>query len=488
MTSSHNFRYGQPATSYWVDIADGLNGTQKKLLMGGTISAWGDEYCYIAYCIHPGQYPSAHALFPPSADALFHQSIIGYSFPRAAVGGGSFWHYTEDLKAQAEEFAYTVDAVTARLISRNVPSCPSECHCDAATRCGKPYVPTGEGTGDADEKDAKPVLSLPELLSLRDTGTTSTNANTNASTNANANANMATGGGCMPQFAPMPGFQCAGGDGSQVLHETMHSSGDCCAYCSANADPYLLGCTAWSYATTTATCTVTLGQTRGTKPTPNANAVCGYLVNVPAAPAWLDTAVYEYESDTRESVLHEKMGAYSETHKCTYPNATHAARDTFGAHCESIAPSAPFEVHSDRSAYCLTCNGTPNGDPTANAIGTFCARDGSRYMRVVYADSECKAALPRAEQNGSAACRTVDSNKPCGEDLRLQLSETCTVGRMCAAKEPPVTKACHSGFGGQCDRSTPPCTGDSCHEVQLGGRESISASNQRIWFQRLAVV
>lgn len=48
--------YGQPAEKYWVDIADGLNDTQRSLLMGGSVSAWGDEYCYIAYC-------SAYALF-----------------------------------------------------------------------------------------------------------------------------------------------------------------------------------------------------------------------------------------------------------------------------------------------------------------------------------------------------------------------------------------------------------------------------------------
>lgn len=64
--------YGQPYSSYWVDIASGMNASQRNFLHGGSISAWGDEYCYVAYCIHPGQYPSAHALFPPSADALFH--------------------------------------------------------------------------------------------------------------------------------------------------------------------------------------------------------------------------------------------------------------------------------------------------------------------------------------------------------------------------------------------------------------------------------
>lgn len=42
--------YGQPASKYWVDIADGLNASQRALLLGGSVSAWGDEYCYIAYC------------------------------------------------------------------------------------------------------------------------------------------------------------------------------------------------------------------------------------------------------------------------------------------------------------------------------------------------------------------------------------------------------------------------------------------------------
>lgn len=68
--------YGQPYTSYWVDIASGMNASQQSLLRGGSISAWVDEYCYIAYCIHPGKYPSAHALFPPSRDAEFHESIL----------------------------------------------------------------------------------------------------------------------------------------------------------------------------------------------------------------------------------------------------------------------------------------------------------------------------------------------------------------------------------------------------------------------------
>ena len=91
--------YDQPYSSYWVDIASGMNASQRALLRGGSVSAWGDEFCYVAYCIHPDKKPAAHALFPPSADGLFHQSVLGLSFPRAAVGAGSFWNYVSSLDA-----------------------------------------------------------------------------------------------------------------------------------------------------------------------------------------------------------------------------------------------------------------------------------------------------------------------------------------------------------------------------------------------------
>jgi len=153
--------YGGGYPSYWVDIASGMNATQRSLLRGGSVSAWVDEYCYIAYCIHEGQFPSAHALFPPSADALFHQSIIGYSFPRAAVGAGSFWNYLSEFKAAGGDGAFqaTYDAMNSRLIQRGVPSCPSECHCDAASRCGTPYI----------NETVPPIrtLSKQELFELR---------------------------------------------------------------------------------------------------------------------------------------------------------------------------------------------------------------------------------------------------------------------------------------------------------------------------------
>lgn len=127
------------------------------IVLCSAVVSGGDEYCYIAYCIHPDKKPSAHALFPPSADALFQESILGYSFPRASVGGGSFWHYTDDVHASSAEFIVTYEAMNTRLIQRHVPSCPNECHCDASSRCGTPY---------ANETDAGSVLTLEELLAL----------------------------------------------------------------------------------------------------------------------------------------------------------------------------------------------------------------------------------------------------------------------------------------------------------------------------------
>ena len=109
--------YGQPWESYWVDIASGfVDEKQEDLLRGGIVSAWGDEYCYVAYCIHLDKFPSAHALFPPSADNLFHESIIGVAFPRTAVAAGSYWNYVEDVSAV--DLATAVEVMNARITSR----------------------------------------------------------------------------------------------------------------------------------------------------------------------------------------------------------------------------------------------------------------------------------------------------------------------------------------------------------------------------------
>ncbi len=64
--------------------------------------------------------------------------------------------------------------MNARLISRGVPSCPSECHCNAASRCGKPYVNEKEEEGEEGEKGVEEgekrktkTLTKEELFALR---------------------------------------------------------------------------------------------------------------------------------------------------------------------------------------------------------------------------------------------------------------------------------------------------------------------------------
>lgn len=145
--------YDQPADRYWVDIASGTDPSRRRLLRGGIVSAWGDEYCYVAYCIHLDKFPSAHALFPPSADALFHKSILGVAFPRAAVGAGSFWNWNASVTSS--QLDGSIAALNARLIARGVPACPSNCTCNAASRCGVPYA-----------NESVATLPLEELLSL----------------------------------------------------------------------------------------------------------------------------------------------------------------------------------------------------------------------------------------------------------------------------------------------------------------------------------
>jgi hypothetical protein len=137
--------YQQPWQKYWFDMSSGLNSTQRSLLRGGVVSAWTDEYCYISFCIHEGKYPAAHALFPPSADPLFHRSILAYSFPRAAVAAGSFWHYNASMNDTSPELAQSVRRMNDRIIRRGLPSCPNDCKCDAARFCGAPYANESHG-------------------------------------------------------------------------------------------------------------------------------------------------------------------------------------------------------------------------------------------------------------------------------------------------------------------------------------------------------
>lgn len=100
--------------SMWYDIAHSLEPGRRRLVLGGSLSLWSDNYCSgtvecggWAYC--PGSKWPAGAPFPSEGgnttacvsgigwmqdeknDAAFIQSAGGLLFPRSNVGAGAFW-------------------------------------------------------------------------------------------------------------------------------------------------------------------------------------------------------------------------------------------------------------------------------------------------------------------------------------------------------------------------------------------------------------
>jgi len=132
--------YGMSWRALWTDIATGMSSAQRTLLLGGSVSAWMDNYCYINYCTHPDKaVPKCSRLFGPGSDERFHRSVSGVIFPRAAVGGGSFWNFRSDVMPTSNLLTQLFTGANERLIKRAVATCacPGQCDCDAA--CGVKY-------------------------------------------------------------------------------------------------------------------------------------------------------------------------------------------------------------------------------------------------------------------------------------------------------------------------------------------------------------
>lgn len=56
---------------------------------------WTDNFCYIFECGAFGSgKPDGWQMFPPAMDATFSQAVNGLIWPKATVGGHSFWHWT----------------------------------------------------------------------------------------------------------------------------------------------------------------------------------------------------------------------------------------------------------------------------------------------------------------------------------------------------------------------------------------------------------
>ena len=134
------------------DIGAGLSDAQLKLLMGGSLSLWSDNYCSgvvecggWAYC--PSGAP-ANTCVPSTGwmqdsryDAEFAQSAGGLLFPRSNVGAGAFWNFVAGLAHDSDEVLRRTKALAASMAARGVVGlCPEGCSCSFGARCGKPYV------------------------------------------------------------------------------------------------------------------------------------------------------------------------------------------------------------------------------------------------------------------------------------------------------------------------------------------------------------
>ncbi|EDQ85099.1 uncharacterized protein MONBRDRAFT_12187 [Monosiga brevicollis MX1] len=75
-----HFYFTEPAqpypagwTSCWYDIATGVPANETHLLLGGSMSMWTDNYCYIDQCHDSSRIPPGSTLFAPEFDAEFTQ-------------------------------------------------------------------------------------------------------------------------------------------------------------------------------------------------------------------------------------------------------------------------------------------------------------------------------------------------------------------------------------------------------------------------------
>mmetsp|Transcript_13172 Transcript_13172/g.26852 ORF Transcript_13172/g.26852 Transcript_13172/m.26852 type:complete len:529 (-) Transcript_13172:49-1635(-) len=110
-------------------------------LLGGEVSMWTDNYCYVLQCGSSGDVdtiPVGAALYPPDMDEQFAASFQGMVWPKAGIGGGSFWNFVPQVGA--DELTSRIESFNTRLGEQGIDSCPSECTCDETTRCGETYL------------------------------------------------------------------------------------------------------------------------------------------------------------------------------------------------------------------------------------------------------------------------------------------------------------------------------------------------------------
>ena len=111
------------------------------------MSMWSDTYCDIDQCgSATGNPPVAHALYPPSADTEFGESIGGMIWPRGYVGAASFWNFDNSTDVTSAAYQASIYKMNDMLAKRGSLVCPSKdsagapCKCDQLTACGKSYL------------------------------------------------------------------------------------------------------------------------------------------------------------------------------------------------------------------------------------------------------------------------------------------------------------------------------------------------------------
>jgi hexosaminidase len=128
---------------FYVDPARGLTVAQRAqpdvlhLLQGAEAAMWSDEYCPSPLCAISGTYGW---MSDPKYDDVYIESFGKQVFPKTSATGAGLWNFLNETVLPGAELARRLDAHNARLVSREVVTCPSGCNCDWGQSCGKPYA------------------------------------------------------------------------------------------------------------------------------------------------------------------------------------------------------------------------------------------------------------------------------------------------------------------------------------------------------------
>ena len=121
---------------YWRDHGQSVEGTALRSLMdGGEVAMWSDNYCGAPHCEINGTYGW---MYDADKDHIFSESFGNAVFPGAAAAAGSLWHYNVSLSPHglpSTDMTDAINAHTARLQARGVPTCAPGCACDWGSSC-----------------------------------------------------------------------------------------------------------------------------------------------------------------------------------------------------------------------------------------------------------------------------------------------------------------------------------------------------------------